>query len=299
MTATYDVGDSVLLTYTLVDADGDPTAGTVACTLTLPDGTTSSPTVTNPTLGTYTTTVEVTQAGLWLWLFEATGAATDTEDGSFYAATAASANVYTTLPELKAALGIPVADTTDDEDLGDAILAASRMVDGDCQRHFFKVTEARTLGACDQWRLKLGEYMDLVSVTTLKTDAAGDGTYETTWAASDYQLLTADGTPNLHAAPETRPYRRVHAIGDHLFPLPVWTAGARGDLVEITGVWGWPQVPDRIRRATRLLAAETFKLNSAPLGVQGFADLGIIRVRDNPKYWRLLGDYQLSPVLVA
>ena len=141
--------------------------------------------------------------------------------------------------------------------------------------------------------------MDLVSVTALKTDADADGTYETTWAATDYQLLCADGTPNAGAGPEPRPYRRVKAVGAQVFPVPGRWGTARTDLVQIAGVWGWPQVPDRIRRATRMAAAEIFKLRDAPFGAVGFAELGIIRVRDNPKYLRLISDYRLLPVPVA
>jgi hypothetical protein len=297
--ASYDLGDSVLLTFTVRDIAGALIDATVVLTITKPDATTSTPTVSHPSLGTYTATIAVDQVGLWLYRWAATGAATTAEDGQFYVQPAATAQVYTTLPELKASLSIPQTDTVDDDDLQDAILTASRAVDGDCQRTFYKTTETRTLTPTDRWHLRLGPYMDLVSVTTLKTDADGDGTFETTWATTDYQLLTGDGTPNVNAAPEPRPYRRIKAIGTQTFPwLWQWHLG-RNDLVQINGVWGWPQVPDRIRRATRMAAAEVFKLNSAPFGAIGMADLGIIRVRANPKYQALISTYQLYPVPVA
>jgi hypothetical protein len=292
---SYDIGDAVPLVYTI-----NATA-TVALTVTAPDGTISTPATVQAGAApavTYTAAVLVGQAGLWRYRFLATGAVTDAEDGQFWVQPAAAGNVYTTLPELKAALTIPPGDTQDDDDLQDAILVASRAVDGDCQRTFARVTETRTLQATGPYRLRLGPSMDLVSVTSLKTDADGDGTYETTWAASDYQLLCADGTPNVNAGPEPRPYRRVKAVGAQVFPAAVW-AGARTDLVQIAGVWGWPSVPDRIRRATRMAAAEVFKLRDAPFGAVGFAELGIIRVRDNPKYLRLISDYRLLPVPVA
>jgi len=248
---------------------------------------------------TYSVNVPATQSGTWTYKFVATGAVTDSEDGAIYVQPAATARVYTTVPELKAALSIPATDTVDDDDLWDAILTASRAVEGDTQRVFYKTTETRTLTPTDRWHVRLGAYMDLVSVTTLKTDADGDGTFETTWATTDYQLLTADGTPNVNAGPEPRPYRRIKAIGTQTFPCSwAWHLG-RTDLVQINGVWGWPAVPDRIRRATRLAAAEIFKLNSAPFGAIGMADLGIIRVRANPKYQALISTYQLMPVPVA
>jgi hypothetical protein len=293
---SYDIGDAIPLIYTI------SAVATVTLTVTAPDGTVTTPSTTqggSPPAVTYTANVPATQSGTWTYRFVATGAVTDSESGQFFVVAAVDTHVYTTRAELKAGLGIPQTDTVDDDDLDDAILTASRTVDGDCQRHFYKVTETRTLAPTDPWCVRLGPYMDLVSVATLKTDSSGDGTFETTWATTDYQLLCADGTPNVNAGPEPRPYRRIKAIGTQTFPcLWQWTL-ARSDRVQINGTWGWPAVPDRIRRATRLAAAEIFKLNSAPFGAIGMADLGIIRVRANPKYQALISNYQLYPVPVA
>lgn len=293
--STYNIGDAVPLVYTI------SAPATVVLTVTDPDGVTSNPATTPSGAGptTYTAAVPVGKPGLWLYRFAATGAVTDAEDGQFQVVPLATVNIYTTLPELKASLGAPPADTRDDDDMQEAILTASRAVDGDCQRHFYKITEARTLEPCDFYLLRLGPYMDLVSVTSLKTDASGDGVFETTWTTADYQLLCADGTANINAGPEPRPYRRIRAIGTQTFPA-IWSwTPQRTNRIEITGTWGWPAVPDRIRRATRLMAAEIFKLNAAPFGATNIADLGIIRVRDNPKYRMLIADYQLMPVPVA
>jgi hypothetical protein len=297
--ASYDLNDAYQLTYTLTNAAGVPTNATVVVTVTKPDGTADTPTLTNPSTGTYVATGVCTAAGVWLYTFTATGALTDSEPGRFYVTAAVARTVYTTLPELKSALSIPATDTADDDDLQDAILTASRAIDGDCQRHFYQVTEARTFAPTDTYRIRFGPYMDLVSVTTLQTDASGDGTWETTWTTGDFQLLCVDGTPNINAGPEARPYRRIKAVGALTFPIPSAWSAARDDLVKITGVWGWPTVPDRIRRACRMAAAETFRLRDAPLGALGMADLGIIRVRENVKYQRLIGDYRIMPVPVA
>jgi hypothetical protein len=296
MSGIYEIGKAVPLVYTINQA------ATVVLTVTAPDGTQSTPSLTqtgSPPAVTYTGAVLADQAGLWRFRFVATGAVTDAESGHFHVQPAVGMNVYTTLPELKAALSIPTSDTQDDDDLFDAILVASRSVDGDCQRHFYRVTEPRTLEpGIDLWRLRLGPFNDLVSVTSLKTDASGDGVFETTWTAGEYQLLCADGTPNTNAGPEARPYQRIKAIGGRSFPRPSWAGGARSNLIEITGVWGWPAVPDRIRRAARMMAAEVFKLRDAPFGATSVADLGIIRVRENPKYQALIRDYRLVEAAV-
>lgn len=289
MSGKYDLGDAVPLTYTI------SAVATVTLTVTDPDGVTSNPSLTqggSPPAVTYTTSVSANKPGTWLYKFAATGAVTDSEDGQFFVRQAAAQNVYTTLVELKSWLKPGgISDTIDDDELTRAIVAASRAIDKTCQRHFYKLTETRTLIPDTPWCVELGGYNDLVSVTTLKTDATGDGIFEQTWAASDYQLLTLDGTPNVNAAPEPQPYVQVRAIGSLLFPIPSTLAAARTDLVQINGVWGWPAVPTAIRQACLMIAAETWKLKDAPLGVAGFGDLGLIRIRDNPKVARLLAPY--------
>lgn len=291
----YDVGDAYRLIYTLTDANGVPTNATVVLTVTRPDGTTDITAPTNPATGTYIGVGACTLPGTWLYRFVATGALSDAEPGQFFVEATANDRVYATVPELKSRLAIPGADTVDDTELVAAVDTASRAVDADCQRHFWKTTEARTFAPCDWYRLKLGAFNDLVSVTTLKTDPGGDGTFELTWATADYQLLTADNSPNVNAGPEPRPYTQVRAVGNQQFPIAYYWA-TRRNVVEITGVWGWPAVPADVRQACLILAAEQFKLKDAPLGsAVGIADLGIIRVRENPQADRLLQPYRKFP----
>jgi hypothetical protein len=286
--ADYQIGDAVPLVYTI------SAAATVTLTITAPDGTITTPTPTAggaPPAVTYTHNQAATQAGTWLYRFVATGAVTDAEEGSFYVVAAASARVYTSREEVKGRLSIPSAKTQDHASIDAKIRVATRMIDSDCQRHFWKITEARTFTPTDPWCLQLGAYNDLVSVTTLKTDAAGDGTFEQTWTTGDYQLLCADGSANVNAGPQPRPYTQIKAVGGLLFPSPSFT-GARGNLIEVTGTWGWPAVPDDIREACEIAAAELFALKDTKFGVFGVADLGISRVRTNSKYQELVGPYK-------
>jgi hypothetical protein len=306
--STYDQGDAYQLPYTLTAADPLFTnwAGvTVTTTITKPDGTPDTPTVTPGTpvanVRTYLAVGSCSQPGTWTYRFVTTGALTESEDGQFYVEPLVTDRVYTTLPEIKSALQIPLADTSLDAVFTSAILAVSREVDQHTGRHFYKLTEARTLVPTDRYCLKLGGFNDLVSLTTLKTDASGDGTFETTWQAGDYQLLCADGSPNVNAGPEARPYTQIRAIGAQTFPVPYsWTG--RTDRVEITGTWGWPQVPVNVREACKLLAVESGKLlREAPFGVAGFGEFGVVRVRDNRKAMQYLAPYRrgLAAVPVA
>lgn len=288
----YDIDDAVPLVYTISNT------ATVTLTVTDPDGVVSNPSLTqagSPPTVTYSGAVLANKAGTWRYRFLAVGTVTDAEPGTFHVRPIPTTNLYAAVHELKSRLTIPTSDVVDDGELEAAIDTASRWIDADCQRHFYRLTEARTFTPCDWYRLELGPFNDLVSVTTLKTDASGDGVFEVTWATADYQLLIADGSPNVNAGPEPRPYQYVRAVGAQLFPL-VYGWATRRNLVEITGVWGWPQIPADVRQACLILAAEQVKLKDAPLGAAiGVADLGIIRVRENPQADRLLQPYRRYP----
>src|SRR6266542_1649818 len=81
LAASFDVGDAYRLVYTLTDAAGTPANATVTVTITKPDGTADTPTLTNPSTGTYIAVGSCSAAGTWLYKFAATGALTDDEDG--------------------------------------------------------------------------------------------------------------------------------------------------------------------------------------------------------------------------
>ena len=162
------------------------------------------------------------------------------------------------------------AANTSSEFVEDCVTAASRMIDNYCSRDFFQTGTvgtpvARTFAVEDVSCLRFGTHNDLVSVTTLKTDAAGDGTYETTIAASAYELGP------LNAAARNEPFLSLRLFTGTTFPT---TTTGRSDLIQITGVWGWPVVPAEVKAACRVLLAELVKLQDAPLGFAGGMEMG-------------------------
>lgn len=181
----------------------------------------------------------------------------------------AISNGYCTLADVKAAARIT--DTLDDALIELSIEAASREIDAFTERIFYQVTTSRLFVPVGS---TLCEIDDLVSVTTLQT--ADDGvTFDTTWAATDYQLAPLNGV----ASGLVQSYTQVWAIGDNLFPT--WrsvTALGSPATVKITGVWGWSAVPTAVKQACVILAMRQFKRYDSPLGVAGFGDLGAIRV---------------------
>lgn len=271
----------------------DPSA--VSLAVTDPTGSTTTytyagATITKTTTGVYTKDIACSTAGVWQYVWTGSGTASDVVAGTFTVFNTDLQKNYCSLEELKSRLGSAATSTTNDFELKVAIETAARAIDSICDRRFWRGTDTRTFTACDLYQVHID---DLVSVTTLKTDDAGDGTFETTWDTSDYQLLPV----NPSAAPETRPYTSVRAVAGRTFPLP-WGANARKDRVQIVGVYGWPAVPVAIKQACLLLAVDYYKLKDAPFGVQNYGDFAL-RVRENPRAMGLLAPYERYPVLVG
>jgi len=192
-------------------------------------------------------------------------------------------NGYCTLAEVKAAMRLT--DSVDDTLLENSIEGASRRIDGYCGRFFFQTTQTITFYSTNAYRLAIP---DLVSVTTLKTDNNGTGTFTTTWTANtDYIFQPLD------AVLQTRPYRAIAATGGKTFPL---FTPPDPPTAQIVGVWGWPSVPDDVREACVLLSMRQFARYNAALGVLGFADMAITVRAVDPDVRDLLSPYRIIGV---
>lgn len=195
---------------------------------------------------------------------------------------------YATRPDFKTWVGL--SDTVDDVVIDRALLSASRGVDNFCHT-WFGQTAAGTNRLFDTWdwsRVRIG---DTAAVTAVATDSDNDGTYETTWTATDYELLPL----NAATMPEAGPYTELHAIGTLTFPRAS-SATSRSGLVRVTGTFGWPAVPDPVVEATLLVANRLVKRSKSPEGVVGFDEFGTIRIsaRDDPDAVRYLTPYKTS-----
>lgn len=169
---------------------------------------------------------------------------------------------YATLAEFKSAIGIT--DSTDDTPLQSVLDATDALIDNytDRKQGFGTATETRYYNA-DTWQYVLVD--DLVSVTSLTTDDNGDGTYPTTWVAgTDYNL--APGNAALDGWPYTE--LDVSVTYPKNFPKGVY----RG--VKVTGVFGWPAVPNAVKQAAIIQASAVWSSRTSPFGIIGSADLG-------------------------
>lgn len=190
-------------------------------------------------------------------------------------------NPYCSLAEVKASLRIPTSDTVDDALLTTAINAASRQIDGICERRFYSETATRVFVPDSSI---LVDTDDIVSITTLKTNS-GNG-FTTTIPASEYQLEPLNGI----AGGISQPFTRIRAIGAFLFPVYQQRSVNLDEAsVQVVGVFGWSAIPDAVKQAAILVAIRTFKRLDSPFGVAGFGDIGVVRVgRTDPDVEALL-----------
>lgn len=271
----------------------DPTA--IVLTVTDPTGTATDyhwPTpadITRTGAGAFTIDVacDSTVEGTWTARWEGTGTAADVTVVTWETFDTAVTKRYCSVEALTSRLGDP---TNLDFEMALAIETASRQIDEACSRKFWRGTDTRTYEACGPYQVDVD---DLVSVTTLKTDNAGDGTFETTISAADYQLLPVNPVQYT----ERWPYDTIRMVGSTTLPYAYWPG--RTDRVQVVGVFGWPTVPRAVQQACLILSAELLKLKDAPFGVAGMGEWGPIRVRANPMALAMLAPYRKYPILVA
>jgi hypothetical protein len=124
----YDIADSVPLAWDVKDAAGAPANATTATlTITLPDGTTTSPAVTNPptVTGQYRVTYIPATEGLYTWRAVTTTPNTAYQD--VFAVRGSASPALLSLADAKAHLNITT--TTHDDELREYLEAATEIVE--------------------------------------------------------------------------------------------------------------------------------------------------------------------------
>lgn len=143
--------------------------------------------------------------------------------------------VYGRLSKLKERT-MGVTTTAIDSPLLGYLEDASRRIDDVCMRHFYSLA-AETRYYNGDGRAELTFNDDLLSVTTLKVDEDGDGTFETTLTANtDYWLWPYNPLAN-------QPYKRVDLNPSGL--LRAWPAGPRR--AQIVGTFGYSNETETVR----------------------------------------------------
>jgi hypothetical protein len=172
-------------------------------------------------------------------------------------------NGYCTLAEFKERFYPSGSDDLlDDKTIESVITAVSREIDDYCHRRFWKNTSAEVRYFTSAF-YDLMFVADVVSITGIATDDAGDRLYSTSLATTDYDLEPYNAT--LDGQPYTR--LRLMPNSSHAF-----VTSQRG--MKLTGYFGWPSVPAQVNEACLLQAIRMFKRKDAPFGVIGTTEMG-------------------------
>jgi hypothetical protein len=204
-------------------------------------------------------------------------------------------DTYATVPELKSRLSIPAANTDFDDELTDALNTASEEIERHCQRQFNKVSaaSARSFEFCTEWYTFVDDFYSTAGLV-IETDTTGDGTFDTTWASTDYELHPLN---NINSGQQGWPFTEIRAVASKRFPVPyLYQRSAR---VRVTALWGWDNVPAPVKQACLILGAKNFQLKDAPLGLAGSNDFGVVRVQDDRLAFSKLAPYRRNRPFVG
>lgn len=235
---SYTLGQQVVLTTAVTDTLGVPTAATMSLTVTRPDGTTLVSgvglTINTTGTGTYSCVVPTTQAGTYLYLWTASGAAIGVDDGQFDVL--AITRRIASLADAK--LHMNKQNTADDVEIQDFMDAAQAVITreiGDVVPTSYTETVE-----VDGYRLILTA-RPVLSITSLKV------------YYSAAAMVTLDPATYRFDGP-TGIVERTGAGG---YPIPFTGQGDQADVVYLSGRTG--PVPPNVRLAYLELTAHLWR----------------------------------------
>jgi hypothetical protein len=303
MTATCTVttvSDPVnALNLTAVTATGTCTAlNTVTVTIVDSAGAIVGPvTATVAGTGWSIAATDVTALADGTLIYEATSS-----DGTASAFAASSAQKQTAAPgyiteqQLRDAIHDP-STTLDSTLMQNAILAASRTVEGATGRHFYQHTAAQYFFPDSFWIVSLDD-MDLATTTGLSVHV--DTGFAATYAEErvfNTDFICEPLNQSTYGV-EGWPFTSLRAINGRTWFLRY--TDFQQYTVKVVGTWGWPSIPNPVKVATTIIAAYLYKRPEAFFGTTGMPELGMMRVQQ-PDVSVLLQPYrkQSTKFLVA
>lgn len=173
-------------------------------------------------------------------------------------------DLYITAEELRQYMSVTKERPAEEDELQAAAESISREIESHCGRQFNSADGPSTRAYRADF--SAWTYVDDFH-TTDDLVVAVDGVV---WAEGDFDLEPTNGVVNGQPG---WPFYKIHPRG-RAFRSGVST-------VSVTAHWGWAAVPAPVTQAAKILGAETFTLRTAPLGIAGVDDYGIVRVRDS------------------
>lgn len=190
------------------------------------------------------------------------------------------ANEYATPAELKGTLEL-TGETFADADLTLALAAASRGIDKATSRRFFADVDANQVRHYTPRSAGALAIDDLIVLTSLVVDGE-------TWVENTDFVLQP-----LNAPADGTPWTRICATGKRFLIEP--------RSVELTGQFGWAEVPDAIKQATVIVASKLLqRAREAPFGVLVNTDqVAVYIARQDPEVALLIDRFDRHPVAIA
>jgi len=184
-------------------------------------------------------------------------------------------NAYCALNDVATRVGID--DFEDDQTLEAAITSACRAMDLAYGQFWYDsgTATARVYRPSSNYYALVDPFSTTVGLI-IKTDDDDDGTFETTWTASDYELdLFGGQMANIMSAP----YDRINAVGSRLFPPFAAVYPYRRRTLQVTAQWGWAAVPQSVKESAKILAVDLWKRKDVAFGIQtGTVEFGGLRI---------------------
>jgi len=245
----YDLGDVVPLGITITDSTGaNANASAVTCTISLPDGTTSTGSVTNPSTGLYNCDFTPTQVGRHAVRWVATGTNASAYTDEFTVRDYAELGIVG-LAEMKEYLNIPATDTTVDEELRSFIDAGSDLAESYVGQVLGRRTFTNELydGGTEFIRIRNPKALSIISVYE------NDALVSSSNYVLDYtgQRLYRIGSGTLYA---------TNSYG-------YWTAGMNN--VKITYVAGYVNPPMAAKQGVLVIVKHLWETQRGAMNVMG------------------------------
>jgi len=189
---------------------------------------------------------------------------------------------YTTAALVKAYLGIPSAESSQDTAIAAAVDAADESVDGMCNASFGSTTAARVYRPATRSVVITDPFYTL-SGLAVRTDTANDGAFPNLLTLTDDYIVEGN----------LAPFHTIRAVSGS-FP----TYSSERPTVQVTASYGdqlSTGVPYAVQQASLILAARYYQRRSSPLGITtGFQDWGPMRIsRSDPDVALLLQRYRV------
>lgn len=263
----YDVGDPWAYYIYVTDINGNPAnAGTMTVTLTAPDGTTPTVTVSNPSTGTYLATCSpLNQSGRWTVSYVATGANACADQDQIDVRPSPSTALIS-LADAKENLRIPQTDSSQDEQLRVYIDVVTDMIETETGPWLPRTVTETVTATGYAFFLWGGPVISITSFAPILTDGCA-------YVATDFTVTTAGQVTRLDGCLLS------------------------GEQYQVTYVAGRPNgiVPPRIQQAARVLLQHLWhtQRSSGNASVTSDADQGTDptmpnRVRELLRYDRLV-----------